>query len=126
MKVIWYESEERSINVSIANYGLTFSADAIKAMGNPDYIKMGLDIEAKKIIVKICDADDVNGIEFKNKNKRNYVRIANKGFIKFLKKTMKDENIIDEKSSTHKAEWNATEKIMYISLDKEESKDQEW
>ncbi|HOT77691.1 MAG TPA: hypothetical protein PK467_18035, partial [Candidatus Wallbacteria bacterium] len=85
MEIIWFETENSSMFVSMANYGITFSAEVIKSMGNPEYVKMGYSIEKRKIIVKICDVDDPMKLEFKGRNKRNYVRIASKFFIKFIK-----------------------------------------
>lgn len=118
MGVIWFTPLKFWLKVSIADYGITFPLETIKAMGSPEYVKFGLDPERKKMLVAVCDSTVEGRLEFISKNKRNYIRIANREFIKFIRNQLNDVNVIDKKSKLFKAEWKDEDKALEIDLNK--------
>jgi len=116
MKYEWYSPTTGAPIVSLADYGITFNIGAIEIMGKPEYIMLGYDEDENLIGVKPCDKNTENRIEFYKKLRNNYIRIANKDFIRFLKSRISEDIKIEAKAKRYVAKWDKTEKILYIDL----------
>jgi hypothetical protein len=116
MKYEWYSPTTGAPIVSLAEYGITFNIGAIEIMGKPKYVMLGYDEEENLIGVKPCDENKENKIEFYKKLRNNYIRIANKDFIRFLKSRISEDIKIEAKAKRYVAKWDKTEKILYIDL----------
>lgn len=116
MKYEWYSPTTGAPIVSLAEYGITFNIGAIEIMGKPEYVMLGYDEDENLIGVKPCDKNIENRIEFYKKLRNNYIRIANKDFIRFLKSRISEDIKIEAKAKRYVAKWDKTEKILYIDL----------
>jgi hypothetical protein len=116
MKYEWYSPTTGAPIVSLADYGITFNIGAIEIMCKPEYVMLGYDEEENLIGVKPCDKNIENRIEFYKKLRNNYIRIANKDFIRFLKSRISKDIKIEAKAKRYVAKWDKTEKILYIDL----------
>jgi hypothetical protein len=116
MKFEWYSPTTGAPIVSLAEYGIIFNYGTIEIMGKPEYVKLGYDEENNIIGVTPCDKNEENKILFYAKMKNNYIRLANKGFIGFLKSKINEDIEIENKAKRYIAKWSKADKILYIDL----------
>ncbi|WP_053954662.1 hypothetical protein [Inediibacterium massiliense] len=117
MTIQWYNPKVGASIVSIATYGITFSSGAIETLGNPKYIKLGFDEQKKYIVVQPCDASEQSKFEFASKNRKGYIRISNKDFIRFIQSKLDDNIKIEDTASKYIGKWDKEYEYLYICLD---------
>lgn len=106
----WYQPKIGKPCVSIAEYGITFSKEAIRKIGDPIYIMAGYDERDNKVIIKPCDENEEHGMRL---SKGKYTRLANKGFIRFL---ISNNIKIEGKAKRYNLQWNEDMKVFFIDL----------
>jgi hypothetical protein len=114
----WYNPKKDILRVSITNNAITFYKEVIDAMGSPEYILLGFNVDKKIIAVKVCGNDNENKIEFKSKRNNSYIRIFDKKFIRFIETKISENQIKKRNTKTYLASWNDDDQMLYIDLDK--------
>lgn len=116
MAIEWFNSRVGNPVITVANYGITFSAMTLELLGRPDYIVIGYNDEQNRIIFKKCDKMEVKRIKFISREKNGNVRISNKNITGFIKGNM-PSSLRAYKSLTYHAKWDEMNNYMYIELD---------
>lgn len=101
--------------VSIASYGFTFNSSVIEMLGKPTKILIGYDDESRVIGIKPVDGGaDARAYEFIKKERRGYIRISNKDFIKYIEAS---SGINYAKAKRYIAIWDNSEEVLILKLD---------
>jgi hypothetical protein len=110
---LWSTPNSGAPIVSIAIYGITFNTGAIEILNKPAKIMMGFDEDKKIIGFKPTTTDNVQAFPFMEKERKGYIRIGNKEFIKYISsKTGNDF----KKSIKYLPNWDKNEQILIIDL----------
>jgi len=104
----WYLPKTGKPCVSIGKYGITFSKEGLKKIGNPDYLMGGYDKRNNKIILKPCGKDGEYSMKL---GKGKCARLTNKGFIKFL---ISKNIVIGNKAKKYNIQWDESMKVYFI------------
>ena len=101
--------------VSIASYGFTFNSSVIEMLGQPRKILIGYDDSLKTIGIKPIDDDsDTRAYDFIKKERRGYIRISNRDFIKYIAAS---SGISFEKAIRYIATWDVDNEVLLLKLD---------
>lgn len=111
---IWTAPSGGAPIISIASYGITFNSFVIEIMKRPEKIMMGFDEEKKVVGFKpIYNKKDDNPKCFPFRERKGYVRIGNRDFIKYIS----NKTGIDFTNSIrYIADWNEEEQLAVINL----------
>lgn len=113
---VWSTPSAKSPQVSVANYGINFNSFVVEIMGRPKRIIIGFDEKQNVIGVKPAnDTDENRGFEFAEKERKGYVRINNKDFIKYISQKT---GIDFTKSQQIIPEWIKDEQLLIIDISK--------
>lgn len=110
----WLDPKIGAPDVSIAQYGLTFSKNAVAAMGDPEFVMLGFDADKRVIGVKVCDKNEIKKLEFSSRKRNGYVRLNTKDFISIIERDT-EFSFLTTKRYTGK--WNDADKLLLIYLD---------
>lgn len=82
----WIPVDSGPPRVTIASYGIIFSAAAIAVLSKPPYIMIGVDRDAGIIGIKGCEANDQSAycFEFAERERNGSIKIAKRDFIRYL------------------------------------------
>ena len=115
---VWSTPSSRAPIVSVASYGITFNSSVIELMKRPEGVMIGFDENNKVVGIKpLCDNEEAisKGFLFASKERKGYVRIGNKDFIKYVsKKTGKDFST----AVRYIGDWDENEQILIVDLNK--------
>lgn len=124
MSVIWLNKKQKDGYVTItANY-ITLNKQAVIPMETANMVMIGIDEEHKEVLIRPLDAGQVvrGDIEIDSMYKitinSSYGRITSKDIIKEICKIFSLEFNSDI-LYRFVSEWNATENILHIKMDKE-------
>ncbi len=104
--------------VSIASYGITFSAGAIEMLGKPEAVLIGFDEKNGVVGVKpLRDAEVQNpkAFRFMERERQGYVRIGCKDFVKVLSSRT---GIDFTDTVRYAAKMDDSEPLLIVDLDK--------
>lgn len=113
----WYNPSTGSPIVSLAKYGLTFSAGAIELLGEAEYIMLGFDAENRIVAVKPCSENEERKLEFAKRIRNGNVRINSKDFIRFIESKMPDDFRVNDTATKYVAKWNKEQQALCVYLD---------
>jgi hypothetical protein len=106
----WYLPKVGKSCISIGRYGITFSKEGSKKIGNPDYLMGAYDERNNKIILKPCDQKEEHSMKL---GKGKCRRLSNKGFIKFL---ISKNIIIEGRAKKYNIQWDEDMKVYFVGL----------
>lgn len=100
--------------VSVASYGLTFNQPVIEMLGRPSKIFIGYDEAKKTIGIKPTDDESDNrAYDFIKKERRGYIRISNRDFVKYISVS---SGINFDKAIRYIAIWDDNESVLLLKL----------
>ncbi len=101
--------------VSIASYGFTFNSSVIDMLGKPNRVMIGYDDSLRTIGIKPIDDDsDKRAYDFIKKERRGYIRISNRDFIKYIAAST---GISFNKAIRYIATWDNNKEVLILKLD---------
>jgi len=111
---IWVGPTAGAPIVTIATYGISFNSYVISLMGNPAKVLIGFDEKNKILGVKpVDDSNDHIAYDFAKKERKGYVRISNKDFIKYIS-AITGNNF--KKAERYLANWDDKTKVLTVNL----------
>jgi hypothetical protein len=116
MSVEWYNVRLGAPIVSFGLNGLTFTPAARALLGDPAYIKVGVDPEIKAVLVCKADIGDECALEFKNRiDKNGYARLSQRDIPRFALSKMAGLDL--RVTLKCLARWDSSEKRLVIDLE---------
>lgn len=115
MTVQWFNASLGAPVVSIGPNGLTFSAAARTLVGNPPFVKIGVDPEFKRVLVApALEADDFV-VKFEARASQNgYVRLTERDIPRFIKSQIPEFDL--DHTYRYVGVWNDAQKALQIDL----------
>lgn len=111
----WYNRKVGVPIVSVASYGLTFNSGAAEAMGRPAYIKLGFDRNNLVIgVMPVHDIRENDQLCFPFTDRKGYVRINNKDFIRHISTLL--PNGIPNAAKRVYAHWCQEQGVLIVDL----------
>lgn len=114
-EMIWYDYSAGVPYASVAEYGITLNNAAVKFFDNTNYIAIGANPKTLIIAIKKTTEDDSRRIDFASKNKKGYVRINCKDFIKSINPQLPENVRIGKQARRFVATWSND--ILIVHLD---------
>ncbi len=116
MTVEWFNAKLGAPMVSIGPNGMTFTPAARALIGDPRYVKVGVNVAARKVCVQETDESDDCAMEFSaRKDKNGYVRLAQRDIARFILSKLESLTLDDTRKCV--ASWNKDAALLEISLD---------
>lgn len=89
-QIEWYSPKLGTPIVSLAEYGLVFNKAAAEALHYPSRIRLGFDKNKLIIAVRPVDNDDQDSFQFSERERKGFIRINSKDFIRFISRFISD------------------------------------
>lgn len=116
MAVEWFNAKLGAPMVSIGPNGMTFTPAARALIGDPRYVKVGVNVATRKVCVQETDQGDDCAMEFAaRKDKNGYVRLAQRDIARFI--LSKLESLTLEGTRKCVASWNRDMGILEVCLE---------
>jgi len=116
VSVEWYNARLGAPVVSVGLNGLTFTPAARALLDDPEFVKVGVDSEAKLVLVCKASPDDECAMAFKDRiDKNGYARLSQRDIPRFILSRFPS---LDLKSTLKcLVRWNRSEQRLEIDLD---------
>ncbi len=86
MSIQWFNARLGAPMVSLGSSGLTFTPAARALLGDPEYVRIGVDKDSKRLVVQATTADDECSLEFRRRiNKAGYARLSQRDIARFVR-----------------------------------------
>jgi len=114
-EICWFNAKLGMPMVSVGPSGLTFTPAARVALGDPTFVRIGVDPARKKLCVQPSEEADDHTIEFRSRVDRNgYVRLTQKDITRFIECRLPMPKL--ERASKYAAVWVEQKELLEVDL----------